>query len=180
MQWKTLKSEKILQNNFFTIKKDRCEKTDGKIVEEYYTIERSDVAVIAALTPENELILIKQYRYPVDAVDFELPAGYLELNGENIMDAAKRELLEETGYSSNNFEKIGECFASAGTMNNTVHFFLAKNCEKVAEQNLDDNEELTVEIVTWEKSLEMLKNGMIKDLGSVNGLLLAKENISNS
>lgn len=174
MTWKTLHSEIVLENKFFSIQKDRCQKTDGKIVENYYTVHRPDVAIIAAFTPNLDLILIHQYRHPVHSLDYELPAGYLEPNETNILQAAKRELLEETGYETDSLEKIQETYASAGFMSNKVHFFIGFNAKKVAEQKLDNSEELEVHIMPWKKALEYLKEEKVKDLGSVTGILLAK------
>ena len=81
MKWTILNSELVFKTNHFEVEKDKCKKTDGKIIEDYYTIKRPDVVVIAAFTSKKDIILIKQYRHPVKDVDHELPAGYIE-NGE--------------------------------------------------------------------------------------------------
>lgn len=154
--------------------KDRCEKTNGKIVENYYTVERPNVALIAAFTPEMDLIMIKQYRHPVRSLDYELPAGFMEPYETDIAEAAKRELLEETGYEAESLERIQETFSSAGFMSNHVNFFIGFNAKKVAEQKLDEDEELEVEIVPWTEALKLLAQEKVKDLGSVTGILLAK------
>jgi len=174
MAWKTLKSEIILENDFFKVQKDRCEKTNGEIIENYYTVHRPNVAIIIAFTPDMRLILINQYRHPVHSTDYELPAGFIEPFENDIMQAAKRELLEETGYEAESLTKIQETFSSAGFMSNHVNFFIGFNAKKIADQKLDDNEELEVEITAWNKALQMLKEEKIKDLGSVTGILLAK------
>lgn len=175
MPWKTLKSEIVLQNKFFKVQKDKCKKTDGSTVENYYTVHRPDVAVIAAFTSDLKLILIHQYRHPVHSLDYELPAGYIEPNETDIKQAAKRELLEETGYKTDSLEKIQETYASAGFMSNKVHFFIGFNAKKVQKQKLDKSEELKATSMSWQKALKLLKHEKIKDLGSVAGILLAKE-----
>lgn len=178
MHWKTLKSQIVLKNKFLEVTKNRCQKTDGKIVPEYYVIKKSDVVIIAAFTKKMELILINQYRYPIKNWDIELPAGYLEPKDKNnLKKAATRELLEETGYKAKSLEKIGEAYASAGMMNNTVNFFIGFNAEKISEQKLDESEELKVKVEPWKKVLQLLKDEKIKDLGSVGGILLAKNYI---
>lgn len=175
MAWKILKSEIVLENKFFKVHKDRCEKSDGKIVENYYTIERPNVAIIAAFTPRMELIMIKQYRHPVRSTDYEIPAGFIEPFETDIAQAAKRELLEETGYEAESLEKIQVTFSSAGFMSNHINFFIGFNAKKIAEQKLDDNEELEAHIIPWTQALEFLQQEKVKDLGSITGILLAKK-----
>ncbi len=174
MNWKKLRSEIVYQNNFFEIEQDQCQKPDGSLIDEYYIVKRPDVAVIAAFTPEMELIMITQYRHPVQSIDFELPAGHIDPN-ENILEAAQRELLEETGYKAEKLEQISAHFASSGLMNNTVHFFIGFNAKKIQEQSLDPNEAIEVKITPWPQALKLHEQGKVKDLGSAMGILLAKE-----
>ncbi len=180
MSWKILKSEEIIKNKFFSIQKDQCEKTDGQIVEDYYTVHRPDVAMIIAFTPEMELIMIHQYRHPVRSLDYELPAGFIESYETDIAQAAKRELLEETGYESASLEKIRETFSAAGFTSNHIHFFIGFNAKKVADQKLDKNEELATHVLPFSKALELLEEEKVKDLASVTGILLAKKYLENS
>lgn len=175
MSWKILKSRSIIKNSFFEVKEDKCKKSDGVVVKRYFTVNRPDAVVIAAFTPKKEIILIHQYRHPVKSTDYELPAGYLEPRDKNIKKAAERELLEETGYKAFKIKKIGETYASAGLMNNKVHFFMAENAVKIQELKLDENEEIEVKITPWKKALKLLKQQKIKDIGSVTGILLAEK-----
>ena len=174
MKWEILNSEIAFSTNHFKIEKDKCKKTDGKIIEDYYTIKRPNVVVIAAFTSKKDLVLIKQYRHPVKDIDHELPAGYIE-DGEEIEKAAARELLEETGYQAEKLIHLKTTYASAGTMDNNIYFFIGINAKKIQEQNLDETEELEVELTKWEKALEMFNKGQIKDMGSVLGIYIAKE-----
>ena len=174
MAWKVLKSETILENKFLKVHKDRCEKTDGSIVEDYYTVDRPDAAIIAAFTPEMHLVMIKQYRHPVRSLDYELPAGFIEPFETDTIQAAKRELLEETGHQCSSLEKMQETFSSAGFMSNHVHFFIGFNAKKISEQNLDDNEEIEAQILPWPEALKLLEQEKVKDLGSIACILLAK------
>lgn len=175
MKWKTLKTQTVYENPFFKISADTCEKQNGDIVEHYYRVERPNVAVIGALTGDNNIILINQYRQPVRAIDIELPAGYIDDNETGIIQAAKRELREETGYEASQFIHLYETYASAGLMSTKIHFFLALNSKKVGEPILDENEEITVRPTKWEEALALLKEEKIKDMASVTGLLLIKD-----
>lgn len=177
MKWKTLKTSTVYENPFFKITADTCEKTSGEIVESYYRVERPNVAVIGALTSQNEIVLINQYRQPVREIDIELPAGYIDDNETDIIQAAKRELREETGYEAEEFIPLNEVYASAGLMSTKVKFFLALNAIKVGEPILDDNEEITVRLTPWNEALLLLKQEKIKDMASVSGVLLIKDYI---
>ncbi len=180
MNWKVLASKFALKNSFFTIEEDKCQKTDGTVVEKYYTIHRPDAAVIAAFTEKMELILIDQYRHPVKSVDIELPAGYIEKSEKNMEQAAKRELLEETGYKVDKLIKLQACHASAGLMSNNLHFFIAFDAKKVQEPQLDQNEEIKVRITPWNKVPQLLKEERIKDMASVAGILMVEKYLQAS
>jgi 8-oxo-dGTP pyrophosphatase MutT (NUDIX family) len=175
MKWKIIESKTAFKNHFFQITQDTCEKSNGSVVESYYTIHRPPVAVIGTFTEKNEIILINQYRHPVQSVDIELPAGYIEDHEKDIQQAAKRELLEETGYKAEKLVKIHESFASAGLMSNNIHFFIGFNAKKVSEPQLDDNEELEVRVTPWKEALKLLEKEKIKDMASVTGILLIKQ-----
>lgn len=179
MKWKTIKSTVILKNNFLEVTKNKCRKTDSTIVPEYYIVKRPDVVIIAAFTNKMELIMINQFRYPVNSWDMELPAGYTEPEDKNnLKKSAERELLEETGYKAN-LKKIGTGYASAGMMNNKVNFFIGFNAKKIQKPNLEQSEELKVRLTPWKTAIKLVQAGKTKDLGSISGILLAKEYLEN-
>ena len=175
MNWKTLKSKIALKTDFFTVHQDKCEKTDGTIIEKYYTIEMPQVAVIGVFTTQMELVMIKQYRHPVKSTDFELPAGCMENHENHIQEAAARELLEETGYETKKLELLKDTYSSAGLLNNVIHFFIGFDAEKIQEPVLDQAEELEVQVTPWQKALELLEQNKIKDMASVTGMYLIKD-----
>ncbi|MBI4235397.1 NUDIX hydrolase [Candidatus Peregrinibacteria bacterium] len=175
---KTLTTEIILENDLFRLKKDRLQKENGEIIEEYYTIDRPDVAIIVTITKDGRLVLLDQYRHPIKKSGIEVPAGHIN-KGEPIEEGAKRELLEETGYSAAKFTKIYENYASIGLLNQKLHFFLATEAEKNHDQNLDKDEELTVTLKTWEETEKLLVEGHIQDIDSVAAILLAKKYLQN-
>ena len=179
MSWKTLQSKIIIKNKFFTLTKDRCQKSNGEIIGDYFSIFRPEAAIVAAFTEKMELIMINQYRYPVKSLDLELPAGYIEPKEKNIAQAAARELLEETGFKAGKLIRLQKSFASAGFLTNSVYFFIAFNCQKIQEQKLDKSEEIGVKITPWKKVSALLEKGKIKDMGSVCGILLATEYFKN-
>ena len=138
-KWEILESKEIFSSPFIVLREEKLERSDGKIVFPYYAIERPDVVYVVALTKIGDLVLVNQYKNGVKKVILELPAGFID-KGEKPEEAAKRELLEETGYSAKEFLKLGEFNSGSGLSRIINYFFLAKYAKKTAEQNLDENE----------------------------------------
>lgn len=176
MPFKTLATETLVENEIFSLKKERLQKKNGEVIEEYYTVDRPDVAIIVTITTDNKLVLLNQYRHPIKKSGIEVPAGHIDKN-ETPQQGAKRELLEETGYTSKNIIKIYENHASIGLLNQKLHFFLATDAEKTHEQNLDKDEELTVILKSWEETEKLLEEGHIQDIDSVAAILLVKKHL---
>ena len=114
----------------------------------------SGVVVVVALTRRNELVLVEQFRPPVDAHVLELPAGLAgdtpRTEGEPLLAAAKRELLEETGYVSDNWSLLGRSAPSAGITDELHSYFLARQCWREGEGGGDENEDIVVSTVPME------------------------------
>lgn len=174
MPFKTLATETLVENEIFSLKKERLQKENGDVIEEYYIVDRPDVAIIITITTDNKLVLLNQYRHPIKKSGIEVPAGHIN-KGEDPLEGAKRELLEETGYTPKNIIKIYENYASIGLLNQKLHFFLATEAQQTHEQNLDKDEELTVIIKSWEETEKLLEEGHIQDIDSVAAILLAKK-----
>lgn len=117
---------------------------------------------ILALTSDNQVILTKQFRPGPDKVLSELPAGSTDSKDEDPMDAAERELLEETGYKGQ-LEFVGTTFLEP-YMNYRGHFYVAKDCVKVAEQQLDETEFIDVELVDLDTFRRLLRSGEMTDV----------------
>lgn len=163
--WKILRSKYVLRNNILRVRSDKCRMTNGRIAKNYYVIEKPDYCMIAAFTSDKKLIMVKQYRHPIARSDLEFPAGFVR-KGETRSNAAKRELLEETGYRSRSLKKIGEFYASPGVLTNKAHIFVAKGAKKIAKQKLDPHEQITVRLLTAAETHRLVKKGGIRDMGT--------------
>lgn len=97
MEWKTLETKYLFKRNWLTAKVEKVELPDGRIYDEYYTLEYPTWINVIAITKDGKMILERQWRHGLKIVSTEIPAGVVE-KGENPMDAAKRELQEETGF----------------------------------------------------------------------------------
>lgn len=143
MKWTTLSTEYISNHIYFTARRDRCRRDDGTIVDPYFVVEMPTSATALAVTTDNKVIMVRQYRHPINDVIMELPGGFVD-PGEDFETAMQRELLEETGYSFEKVEWVGRVAANPGVLNNFTELFLATGGVKTHEQKLDQNEEIEV------------------------------------
>ena len=155
MDWKILQSEYLSRHPYFTARKDKCETPDGKIIEEYFVVELPVSVCAVALTKDNKVLMVRQYRHPIKETILELPGGFVD-RGESPQEAMARELSEETGYTFSSLTPLGKVAANPGVLDNYTFFYLATGGEKTGEQHLDKNEDILVE----EISLEELKKSL--------------------
>lgn len=160
MRWKVISSEKLFSAPWLNVRKDVCELPDGRQHNDYYILEYPDWATAFALTEDNRVVMVRQYRHGLGVISTELPGGVIDHN-EKPKDAIERELLEETGYKFNSIEELGKVSPNPATSTNYMHMFLAKGGKKVAEQKLDDTEDVQVLIHTIDEVKQMIKENKI-------------------
>ncbi len=161
MKWKTLASKYLSNHIYFTAREDKCERADGIIIDPYFVVELPTTATAVAITAEGAVILVKQYRHPIEEVIYETPGGFID-PGEDAITGMKRELLEETGYSFPHVEALGRIAANPGVLNNFTELYLATGGVKTALQKLDHNEEIDIVLVGMDTLIEMLLQHKIK------------------
>jgi len=154
-KWTLLDSEYIIRRPWATLRVDRLRMPNGNIKNEYYVLEYPTWVNMVALTERNTLLFVRQYRHGAGRVMVELPAGVVE-DGETPEDAARRELLEETGYAFASIEPVCELFANPATSGNITHTFLLRGGRKVQEQDLDAGEDIEVVEMTIEEAKQFL------------------------
>jgi ADP-ribose pyrophosphatase len=172
LNWKILSSTYIHKGPWATLRSDKCEMPDGTIVDDYYVLEYPNWANAVALTEDNKILMVRQYRHAANIVSLEIPGGVIE-DGENPEEGMRRELLEETGYAFNNVELISTVYANTSTANNKTFCYLAKGGKKVQEQKLDEHERIIVEEYTIAEVKQLLANNKIAQALHCTGLFYA-------
>ena len=173
IKWQLLDSVLVLSTPWLSVHKNQYDVGDGKIVDDFYIVERSDFVLIVANRNHN-LILVRQYRPATNQFYLSLPAGYLGL-GEPPEVAAKRELLEETGYSATRCNLIGELHPLPGYIKSTAYVIV---CEEILESNAGGTDPLEISEVVevaWTEVIEMIIQGEMKEMQAVAAILMAKE-----
>ncbi|MGB7528402.1 NUDIX hydrolase [Sphingobacterium cellulitidis] len=154
-KWKTINSNYIIQRPWATLRVDKLEMPNGNIKEEYYVLEYPTWVNMVALTEDNQVIFVKQYRHGAGQIMVELPAGVVEEN-EDPEIAARRELLEETGYAFDQITYVCELFANPATSGNITYTYLLTGGRKVQEQDLDPSEDIEVVLMDLEEAKQFL------------------------
>ena len=136
-------------------------------------IEHPGATAIVPFLDDKRIVLLKQYRHALKKYIWEIPAGTLDPQ-EEIISCAKRELIEETGYSAGQWHRLGEITPVPGYSNERIHIFLATGLQP-ADQNLDEDEVIQVQALDFLKAFEMIGDGEIQDAKSIAGLFLASQ-----
>jgi len=178
MNWKKLSSTYLSRHIYFTAREDRCEMPDGRIVDPYFVVELPPSVCAMAITEDNRVIMVRQYRHPVEETLLELPGGFID-QGEDPGEAIARELLEETGYFFSSFTPLGKIAANPGILNNYTYLFLARGGKLVANQKLDNNEEIGICFYTVEELRQLLKQHAIKQALHATCLFYALEQLDS-
>ena len=158
LAWKTLAKRTIFKDKWVNLEASDCELPDGRVIAPFYVYRASDFAVVVAVTEQGELVIDRQYRQGIEKVIWELPAGAIE-PGEDPQEAAKRELLEETGYKAEKLEFLFKLAPNASSNSNFAWCYLARNVVPVGSLKLDEFEELEVERLPLEQIKVMVDAG---------------------
>ena len=174
--WKRLRSERLLETPYFALRSDRLRLPGGAVKDPYYVVERPDAAIIFPLTGEGEVVLVRQYRPPLERMELGLPAGLVE-EGEKPEDAARRELLEETGYSGDQWEPLGSLASSPSLKDNWAYLFLARGVEESAPPAPDEHELVEVVRAPVGDLPGLIRSGEIVSSSGVAAIMLALERL---
>ena len=168
---KTLKSTNVYNGKIINVQKNIVQLPSGGNTIREVVLHNGAVAIIPVIDEEN-ILLVKQFRYPTDKILLELPAGTLNKN-ENPKSCAKRELEEETGFQAKKFIQILETFVAPGYSNEIMYTFVATDLYKT-QRNLDYDENIEVVKIKVKEVMKLILDGKITDAKTICGILIAK------
>lgn len=168
-------SKIAFDNKWFKVRQDKVKLPDGKIIDDYYVWLEGDLALIVPVTKDKQIILVKQYKHASGQIMTEYPAGYIDEN-ETPEQAGKRELLEETGFSSSKFTLLGKLTNNPTKVVGNIYLYLAEDVEEVAKKGgvqSEDTEEIELLKLPPKKVLRLVESGKIWVTSSVSATYLA-------
>lgn len=164
-QAKILKSKYLCQKPWLTVREDKIELENGVIIPEYYVLEYPNWVNTLAITKDKKFVMIRQYRHGTQTTNYELCGGCVD-EGETPLQAAQRELWEETGYGNGRWHQNLKMSANPSTTNNWTYNFIAEDVELIEnKQHLDGGECLSVHLLSLDEIKELLRtNGIIQSV----------------
>jgi len=144
----------------------------GRVIDDFYRVITPDFSVVVAVTPEGELLMVRGYKHGPRRTCLNAPAGLIE-PGESPLEAAQRELLEETGYSSSEWVSLGSFTVDSNRQCGTAHIFLAKNTVRITTAKEDDAEEFEVELMRPGNFVQAVRGSEVFTLATVCAISLA-------
>jgi len=158
--WVTLGQNSVADCRVFRVMRRRLRHaTDGR-EGQFYVIEAPDWVQTLALTPRQEIILVRQWRFGIEKLSWEPPGGVID-SGEDILAAAQRELLEESGHAGTSPRLLASAYPNPAIQNNQTHFVLVENCVPTTPTNWDPHEELQIGIFPLDEVRQMIRRGEI-------------------
>lgn len=186
LTWEEISTEHIIQDEWIDFRKSAYRFPDGSVWEPFYSYSRRDYVVIVASDGDGNYLCVRQFRQGIKKVTTEFPAGGIErkdgreygepgeLPAEDALSAAKRELLEETGYESDEWRHLLTVPSNATIADNYACLFEAKNCKRVSGQSLDETEFLNVTKYTEREIEALIANGGFQQAVHILAWLLAR------
>lgn len=191
LNWEEVSTEHIVQDEWIDFRRSAYRFPDGKVFGPFYSYSRRDYCVIVATDEEGRYLCVRQFRQGIKAVTNEFPAGGIERRdgrqygsaydrvcnpavAEDALEAAKRELLEETGYESDDWKRLCTIPSNATIADNYAHIFAARNCRKAGSQHLDETEFLQVRKYSATEIEEMVEKGQFQQAIHVLAWLLSQ------
>ncbi len=161
-KWHILDSRKAANYKIFSIREEKAKNPRNGAVRDIVVLDFPEWISVIPITPEGEVVMVRQYRHGVREILLEIPGGLMDPQDPDPETAAKRELQEETGYTSDAVTLIGSLYPQPAVQSNRYHIFLAENALKTSETNFDEGEDLETVLVPLKKIPGMIRSGEIR------------------
>lgn len=174
-KWLSCSGSVVYKNRLFRIRKERCVIPRTGKPYDYYYEDAPDWVNIVARTDRGNILLVRQYRHAVKDFTIEIPGGVIDKADKNPLQAAKRELLEETGFAGGRFRLIGLCHPNTAIMNNKTYVFFADKVKRKGEPSPDPTEEIEVMEKSFLDIERLIKKGKITHTLVISAIYFAKQ-----
>ncbi|MDJ0390055.1 NUDIX hydrolase [Roseomonas sp. E05] len=171
--WQVLSSRTVVRDRWIDVTADACRDARGNILDPFYTFNYPDWVHVVAITPADELVMVRQYRHGARASSLELPAGRMDPSDTSPLEGAARELREETGYAAPALRLISSLSPNTVTHRNRVHTVLALDAVPAGPTAHEAGEDITVELWPLERLLAGIPQGLMLQALDLPGLFLA-------
>ncbi|MBU6281450.1 NUDIX hydrolase [bacterium] len=159
--WERLESETVWNCRVFSLRRDRSRSPRTGDDHDFFVLDACDWVNVVPITPDDRVVLVRQYRHGVADFTLEIPGGMVDPEDESPQHAARREMLEETGYDSDDVVPLGQIHPNPAIQGNRCHTFLARGATLVAKPSFDGTEEAEVELVPVEDLPRLVAEGVI-------------------
>jgi 8-oxo-dGTP pyrophosphatase MutT (NUDIX family) len=170
--WRVLERTPLLERTYRRVTQDRVRLDDGREIDDFCLFHSPDWAAVLCVTEDGRIALVRQYRYGLGGISWELPAGALE-PGEDALAGARRELLEETGYAAEAWQPLLTASIDPARQSSRAPLFFALACRRVAKPALDATEELETVLLTRDELLALIDRGELQHGIHLAAVLLA-------
>lgn len=159
-KWDVIQSDYLIQNQWLTVRKDHVRQPNGTVIDDFYVMEYPDWVTVIAITQDGRFVMERQYRHGIKRTCYEICGGTVESH-ESPLETAKRELLEEAGYAGGVWSEYAPTAPNPSAMTNICHTFIADGVKKVAEQNIEQTEDIDIVLLSREELIDSMSKGEI-------------------
>jgi ADP-ribose pyrophosphatase len=168
--WRKVSSKRVGDFRVFTVRQDRKVSPRTGTEHDFFIIGSVNWVNVIALTPDDQVVLVEQYRHGSETVELEIPGGIMDASDASPEATGQRELIEETGYQGEQAQVIGQVFPNPAIMNNVCFVVFIRNCRFAKPVEFDQSEDLLTRLVPLEKVPELVASGQIRHALIVSAL----------